>query len=141
MLFSKHDITNEHCHSQQAYSFIQNQHQVRSSFSIFELHSHIALSVDISVLGYDSVHWYGHVVRGDDGHVLRRALHFEDKGQRNKWRLKRTQKKQVEEESVKVGLSREDALGLSKWTVSDYLNTNRLRRIWPPSFVVDTIKF
>ena len=43
-----------------------------------------------------SVHWYRH--------VLRRALYFEVKGQRKKW------KKQVEEESVKVGLRREDTL-------------------------------
>ena len=35
--------------------------------------------------------------------VLRRALYFEIEGQRKKGRLKRTWKKQVEEESVKVG--------------------------------------
>ena len=27
---------------------------------------------------------------GEDGHVLRRALDFEDEGQSKKWRLKRT---------------------------------------------------
>ena len=30
----------------------------------------------------NSVHWYGHVLRRDDGHVLRRALNFELEGQR-----------------------------------------------------------
>ena len=34
-----------------------------------------------------------------------------------KGRLKRTWKKQLEEESVKVGLRREDALCRSKWSV------------------------
>ena len=30
----------------------------------------------------NSVCWYGHVLRGEDGHVLRRALHFEVECQR-----------------------------------------------------------
>ena len=32
----------------------------------------------------NSVHWYGHVLRREDGHVLRRALDFEVEGQRKK---------------------------------------------------------
>ena len=58
----------------------------------------------------NGVRWYGHVLRREDGHVLRRALHFEIEGQRKKWRPKKTWKKQVEEESVTVGLRRVDAL-------------------------------
>ena len=57
------------------------------------------------------------MLRRKDGNVLRRALDFEVEGQRKKWRLKRTWKKQVEEESVKVGLRREDTLCRSKWGV------------------------
>ena len=30
----------------------------------------------------NSVHWYGHVLRGEDGHVLRRAFNFEVKGRK-----------------------------------------------------------
>ena len=52
----------------------------------------------------NSVCWYGHVLRREDGHVLRRALDFEVEGQRKKGRSKRMWEKQVEEESVKVGL-------------------------------------
>ena len=55
------------------------------------------------------IRWYGH--------VLRRALDFEFEGQWKKGRQKRTCKKQVEEESVKVGLTREDALCRSMWSV------------------------
>ena len=58
--------------------------------------------------------WYDHVVRREDDHVLRRALDFEVEGQMKNRRLKRTWKKQVEEESVMVGLRREDTLCLSK---------------------------
>ena len=62
----------------------------------------------------NSVCWYGGVLRREDGHVLRRALDFDVESQRKKGRLKRTWKKQVEEESVKVGLIRKDALCCSK---------------------------
>ena len=57
------------------------------------------------------------MLRREDGHILRRALNLEVECQRKKGRLKRTWKKQVEEESVKVGLRREDALCLSRWSV------------------------
>ena len=57
------------------------------------------------------------MLRREDGHVLRRALYFEVEGQRKKWRPKMTWKKQVEEESVKIGLGRKDALCRSKWSV------------------------
>ena len=56
-----------------------------------------------------SVCWHGHVLMREDGHVLR-ALDFEAEGQRKKGRSKRTWEKQVEEENVKIGLRREDAL-------------------------------
>ena len=38
----------------------------------------------------NSVHWYGHVLRREDGQVLRRALDFEVECQGKKLRLKRT---------------------------------------------------
>ena len=46
------------------------------------------------------------MLRREDGHVLRRALDFKVESQRKKGKTKRTWKKQVEEESVKVGLRR-----------------------------------
>ena len=65
----------------------------------------------------NSVCWYGHVLRREDGHVLTRALDFEVEGQRWKGRPKRTRKKQVEEESVKIVLRMEDLPCRSKWSV------------------------
>ena len=44
------------------------------------------------------------MLRREDGHVMRRALDFEADGKQKKGRPKRTWKRQVEEESVKVGL-------------------------------------
>ena len=52
-----------------------------------------------------------HVLRREDGHVLLRALEFRVEGQQMKGRIKRTLKKPGEEESMKVGLSREDGRG------------------------------
>ena len=62
--------------------------------------------------------WYGHGLRGEDGHVLSRALDFEVDGKMRKLRLKRTWKMQVDEESMMVGLRREYALFCSRWSVS-----------------------
>ena len=66
----------------------------------------------------NSVCLCGHVFRREDGHILRRALNFEVEGQRKKGRHKRMWKKQVEEESMKVGLRRKDELCCPKWSVS-----------------------
>ena len=63
-----------------------------------------------------SVHWYGHMLRKENCHVLRRALDFEVEGQRKQLRPMRIWKKQVEEESMKVGQRRKDSLCCSKWS-------------------------
>ena len=57
----------------------------------------------------NGVKWYGHVLKRDDGHVLRKALEFEVKGKRKRGRPKKTWKTQVEKESKSVGLEKEDA--------------------------------
>ena len=41
----------------------------------------------------NSVHSYGHMLRKEDGHVLRKAFDFEVEGQWKKGRSKRTWKK------------------------------------------------
>ena len=53
----------------------------------------------------------------EDGHVLRRALNFEVEGQRKNGRLKRTWKKQVDVESVKICMRWKGVLCRSKWSV------------------------
>ena len=75
----------------------------------FDVHVGLNESIDQLAIG-NSVCWCGHVLSREDGHILRRALYFEVEGQRKKRRLKRTWKRQTEEESGKVGLRREDAL-------------------------------
>ena len=57
----------------------------------------------------NSARWHGNVLRREDVHVLRMAFDFEAEGQRKKGMVKRTWTNQVEEESVQVGLRREDA--------------------------------
>ena len=59
--------------------------------------------------------WYGHVLRRDDNSVLRVALDLEVSGNRKRGRAKKTWKKQVDEETEKVGLKKADALNRDKW--------------------------
>ena len=54
--------------------------------------------------------WYGHVLRRNDNSVLRVSLNLEVSGKRKQGRPKKTWKKQVEEETEKIGLKKEDAL-------------------------------
>ena len=65
----------------------------------------------------NGVRWYGHVLRRDDGHILRKALQFEVRGKRKRGRPKKTWKTQVEEESMSVGLEKKDAMNRARWRV------------------------
>ena len=60
----------------------------------------------------NSVRRYGHVLRREDGHVLRRAYNFEVEGEWENWRPKWTWRRQVKLVCMKVVLSLEDALYL-----------------------------
>ena len=62
----------------------------------------------------NGVHGHGDVLRREDGHVWRRALQFEVKGQVEEKEANNTWKKQVEV-GMEVGLSRYDALIRSNW--------------------------
>ena len=89
----------------------------------------------------NSVRLYGHVFKRENSHVLRSALDFEVEVQWKRGRLRRTWKKQVVEEGVKVGLRRKDALCRSKWSAGFNLIAAGLRCIWPPSLLGDTTRF
>ena len=62
----------------------------------------------------NGVRWYGHVLRRDNNSVLRDALNLEVTGKRKWGRPKKTWKKQVQEETEKIGLKKEDALRRDK---------------------------
>ena len=63
----------------------------------------------------NGVRWYGHVLRRDGDHVLRKALEFKVNGPRKRGRPKKTWKSQVEEEIRKVDLRKEDAPNRVRW--------------------------
>ena len=65
----------------------------------------------------NGVRWYGHVLRRDDGHVLRKVLEYEVRGKRKQGRPKKTWKMQVEKESKSVGLEKKDAMNRARWKV------------------------
>ena len=52
----------------------------------------------------NGVLWYKHVVRKDDGSVLKKALMLEVNEQRNRERLKQIWRRQVKENANKIGL-------------------------------------
>ena len=63
----------------------------------------------------NGVRWYGHVLRRDDDSVLRIAVNLKVSGKRKRGQPRKTWKKQVEEETEKIGLKKEDALRRDKW--------------------------
>ena len=65
----------------------------------------------------NGVSWYGHVLRRDDGHVLRKALEFEMKGKKKRGRPKKTWKTQVDKESKSVCFEKKDAMNRARWRV------------------------
>ena len=62
----------------------------------------------------NEVRWYRHVLRRDDNSVLRVALNLEVSGKRKRGRPRKTWKKQVQEETKKIALKKEDALNRVK---------------------------
>ena len=65
----------------------------------------------------NGVRWYGHVLRSDDGHVVRKELEFEVRGKGKPGRPKQTWKMQVEKESKNVGFEKKDAMNRARWRV------------------------
>ena len=63
----------------------------------------------------NGVRWYDHVLRRDDGHLLRKVLEFEVRGKRKRGRPKKTWKTQVEKESKSMGLEEKDAMNQARW--------------------------
>ena len=107
-----------------------------------ELMLMLGLSETIDQLAMaNSVCLYGHVLMREDGLVLRRALDSKIEGQRKNGRPKRKWEKQVDEESLKIGLRRKDALCRSRWSVGVDQIAAGLRSIWPPLLVLDPTTF
>ena len=62
----------------------------------------------------NGVRWYGHVLRRDNDSALRVALDLEVTGNKKREQQKKTWKKQVKEETEKIGLKREDGQNRDK---------------------------
>ena len=73
--------------------------------------------IAVQMAKVNGVRWHGHVLRRDEGHVLRKALEFEVKGERKPGRPKKTWKMQEEKESKSVGLEKKDTMNRVRWRV------------------------
>ena len=54
-----------------------------------------------------------------DGHVLRKQLEFQVKGNRKRGRPKKMWKTQVEKENKSVGLEKQETMNRARWRVGD----------------------
>ena len=68
----------------------------------------------VQMVEANGVRWYGHMLRRDDGHILRKALEFEVRGKRKPGRPKETWKSQVKKERKSVDLEKKDAMNQVK---------------------------
>ena len=78
------------------------------------------------------VRWYRHVMRRNNGDVLRRALDFQVVGKRGGGQSNMMWKRQVEEHINQIGLRRENATDRSKRHNGVYELSRSTRKIWPP---------
>ena len=72
------------------------------------------------------VRWYEHLLKRDNGDVLRRALDFEVAGRRGRRRSNITWKRQAEEHTDQIGLKK-DAIDRAKWRDSVYKLSRNMR--------------
>ena len=80
------------------------------------------------------VRWYWHVLRSDDGHVLRKALEFEVRGKRKQGRPMKTWKTQVENKSRSIGLKKKGTMDGARWR--EGVREIAPGQIRPPPFTV-----
>ena len=87
----------------------------------------------------NSVHWYGHVLRMEDGgNVLSWHYSLRLKVIRRKGVEEDMEEKKAEKESMKVGFSRNDMLCRYQWTLVVDLISIWLALFSPPSVVLET---
>ena len=79
------------------------------------------------------VRWYGHVIRRNDGNILKKAMLMEVNGKRKRGRLKLTWRRQVQESVKKVGLKIEEVADGTRWREGLRAIAKRMRCIRPPS--------
>ena len=92
------------------------------------LRSFLALKDTLDGLARASVlRWYGHVLRRDNGDVLRRELDFEVTGRRESGRPKMTRKRQIKEHTDQIGLKKEHAFDRTKWRDGVYKLSRNIR--------------
>ena len=78
----------------------------------------------------NGVKWMGHVLKKEDGDVVRNASEFNVEGRKKRGRPKRTWRKQVEEERLKASLNLKDAHNITNWR--EKVRAISMRSIRPP---------
>ena len=69
----------------------------------------------VTVLSRTRLRWFGHVMRREETHIVRRAMNFEVEGRRPAGRPKKTWKQGVEEDMRRLNINEEMAGDRSQW--------------------------
>ena len=73
------------------------------------------------------IQWYGHVLRRNNGDVLRKPLNIKVAGRRGGAQLNMTWKREVEEYIDQIGLKKENAFDRTKWRDDIYKLSRKMR--------------
>ena len=79
------------------------------------------------------VRWYGYVVRRDNDNLLKRTLMLEMKGQRRRGKPRQRWRRQVEENTKRIGLEMEQASNRTRWCEGVGAIAEEMRCIRPPT--------
>jgi len=80
-----------------------------------ELRERLGLDDIISVLQWNRLRWYAHVLRKDDNDLVKKCMEYEVEGAKPRGRPKKTWRETVEKDCQVRGLNREDAMDCSRW--------------------------
>ena len=80
----------------------------------------------------NGVRWFGHVLRRPKEDILWRALEYEVEGKRKRGRPKGTWRRQVENDTRKIGLTMEDAVNRTRWREGVRAIAENMGYIRPP---------
>ena len=80
-----------------------------------ELRGRLELEDIISVLQWNRLRWYGHVLRKEDNDWVKRCMEYKVEGTRPRGRPKKTWREIVEKDRRARGLNTEDAMCHSRW--------------------------
>jgi len=89
--------------------------KVKDKIPSKELRERLGLDDIIFILQKNGLRWYGHVLRNEDTHWVKKCMEYEMEGSRRRGRPKRTWKEVVQKDCQAHNLNKEDAIHGGRW--------------------------